>query len=163
MGSLLNRLLNADVLSPPTPAPPSLIALLLYGWTDGASSVANKVLSQCTQLQAEKSGGCHLVCSSSWISVHDSARQRGCHQVGVRRLSPLRRAPSVAVRQPHKSQHSASSTCGSVGKLLGVFSSAGISEVTEVGEEEHGGAAEARWREENDAVATGEIINLCEI
>ena len=44
-----------------------------------------------------------------------------------------------------------------------MFLSAGISEVTEVGEEEHGGAAEARWREENDAVATGEIINLCEI
>ena len=43
VGSLLNRLLNADVLSQSAPAP-SLIALLLYGWTDGAvSSAANKV------------------------------------------------------------------------------------------------------------------------
>ena len=38
VGSLLNRQLNADVLSPSAPAP-SLIALLLYGWTERLAAV----------------------------------------------------------------------------------------------------------------------------
>ena len=103
VGSLLNRQLNADVLSPSAPAP-SLIALLLYGWTERLAAV---LPTKCGAVAVHAAAGReerHLVLRLDFSAWH-CAPQRGCHQLGVRRLSP-RRAPSVAVRQPHTSQHS---------------------------------------------------------
>ena len=76
-------------------------------------------------------------------------------------VSPPPRAPSVAVRQPHTSQHSPPTHW--VGGVLESDPSvfwAGFCGVTSVGEEEHGGTAKARRRRNNNAVDCGEIRNF---
>ena len=153
----LGSLLNADVLSPSAPAP-SLIALLLYGWTERLAVLPTKCVGVVAAVHAaagreERRMASSKCAFSAWHCT--LPQQRGCHQVGVRRLSPPR-APSVAVRQPHTSQHSSSSPSGKWPECF--LNWIQWQSDSWVGEEEHGRTAEARrGRGNNNALAHGEI------
>ena len=129
------------------------VALLLYGWTPTkcGTGVAAAAL--------EKSGGCgrssvvvHLQLDFSAWQCAPAERQRGCHQVGVRRLSRAARLQSPSASRTRRNAGKWPPEC---------FLSWIFGEVTaEVGEEEHDGVAEARGRGDNYAAAHGEIWNF---
>ena len=129
------------------------VALLLYGWTPTkcGTGVAAAAL--------EKSGGCgrssvvvHLQLDFSAWQCAPAERQRGCHQVGVRRLSRAARLQSPSASRTRRNAGKWPPEC---------FLSWIFGEVTaEVGEEEDDGVAEARGRGDNYAHAHGEISNF---